>query len=81
MDSIKVSDVAAEAGVHRSTFYRYYHDTYGIYEQIEKEELDAYEKLLREEASHGVIDRDRVELSYIVELCMPILQGMISRKA
>ena len=62
MDSIKVSDVAAEAGVHRSTFYRYYHDTYEIYEQIETEELDAYEKLLREEASHGIINRERMGL-------------------
>ena len=62
MESIKVSDVAAEAGVHRSTFYRYYHDTYEIYEQIETEELDAYDKLLREEASRGIIDREHLGL-------------------
>lgn len=62
MESIKVSDVAAEAGVHRSTFYRYYHDVYEIYEQIETEELDAYEGLLRGEASRGTVDRARFDL-------------------
>ena len=41
---ITVGEVAEAAGVHRSTFYRYFHDVYEIYEIIIEEEAERYQR-------------------------------------
>ena len=41
---ITVGEVAEAAGVHRSTFYRYFHDVYEIYEIIIEEEAERYQQ-------------------------------------
>ena len=40
VDRITVAMVVERAHVHRSTFYRYYHDVFEILEQYEAETLD-----------------------------------------
>lgn len=34
LDKIKVSEVTLLAGIGRSTFYRYYHDVYAVFEEM-----------------------------------------------
>ena len=55
-DRVTVSAICKEAGVNRSTFYRYYNDQFELLESIELE-------LIEELESHGSIVTDLVDLS------------------
>ncbi|MBQ8470206.1 MAG: TetR/AcrR family transcriptional regulator [Clostridia bacterium] len=41
IERITISQVTETANVHRSTFYRYYHDVYEVQEELEQETLQA----------------------------------------
>ena len=75
VEKMTVTEICKLAGINRSTFYKYYMDCYDVAEQMQKQALTSFERILGK-ISEGDADPERV-LSSMLRYIRDSGEGMV----